>query len=181
MFLKSRLIVAGSLALLLMASAQASSTQQPQEAPGAGGAGDARQQNERGPHRGRRRGPGEGHMLRMLRELELTDAQQQQARTILENHLAATKPQRDELSKLREEWKQNGESADLQSRARGLHEQLEESAKNMRAQLLAILTPDQRAKLDQMETEFKARRERFRERRRDQMRDGQENNEQQQQ
>ena len=118
------------------------------------------------------------HMLRILRELDLTEAQQQQARTIIENHLAATKPQREELLKLREEWKQNGESTDLQSRARALHEQIQESAKNMRAQLLAMLTPDQRAKLDQMETEFKARREQRRERRRD-MRDGQENDQQQ--
>lgn len=166
MVLKIRLIVAGLLGLLLMASAPALSAQQSQsqDAPNAG---DAQQQNERGPHRGRRRGQQvEMHMLRMLRELDLTEAQQQQARIIVENHMAATKPQRDELLKIREEWKQNGESEDLQSRARALHEQLQESAKNMRAQLLAMLTPDQRAKLDQMETELKARRELMRERRR---------------
>ena len=164
MFLKSRLIVAGLLGLLLMASAPASSAQQP-EAPGADM--QRRQQNEPGPRRGRReRGGGERHLLRLLREMELTEAQQQQARTILENHLATIKPLREELFKLREQREQGAESADLHSRAQALRSQLQESTQNMRAQLLAILTPDQRTKLEQMETEFKGRRERMRERHR---------------
>jgi Spy/CpxP family protein refolding chaperone len=177
MVLKIRLIVAGLLGLLLMMSAPALSARQ--QSQGAPGGEDERQQNESGPHRGgRRRGPGEMHMLRMLRELNLTEAQQQQARTIVENYLASIKPQREELLKLREEWKQNGESAELHSRAQTLHGQIQESTKNMRAQLLDMLTPDQRAKLDQMETEFKARREQRRERRRD-MSDGPESDQQQ--
>jgi Spy/CpxP family protein refolding chaperone len=177
MFLKSRLIVAGLLGLLLMtSSAPASSAQQP-EAPGAD---MQRQQNERGMRRGRRqRGGGERHLLRLLREMELTDAQQQQARTILENHLATIKPLREELFKLREQREQGAESADLHSRAQALRSQLQESTQNMRTQLLAILTPDQRTKLDQMEAEFKGRRERMRERHRG-MRDRTDEQDQQQ-
>ncbi|MBA3767765.1 MAG: hypothetical protein H0W99_12420, partial [Acidobacteria bacterium] len=67
---------------------------------------------------------------------------------------------------LREQKEQGAESADLHSRAQALRTQIHESTKNMRAELLAILTPDQRTRLDQMETEFKGRREQMRERRR---------------
>jgi Spy/CpxP family protein refolding chaperone len=137
--------------------------QQPQApAPGDGG---EQQQSERGP-RQRRRGPGDMHMLRQLGELQLTEAQQQQARAIIENHLAAIKPQREELLKLREQPKEGANETDVQSRAQALRAQIHESAQNMRSQLLALLTPDQRAKLDQMEMEHKARREQMRERRR---------------
>jgi hypothetical protein len=103
--------------------------------------------------------------MRILRELELTEAQTRQARTIIENHKAAIEPQRQELMKLREQREQGADQADLRSRAKALREQIHESAKDMRAQLLSILTPDQRARLDQMETEFKARREEWRKRR----------------
>ena len=105
-------------------------------------------------------------MLHVLRQLDLTEAQQQQARAIVENHLAAIKPQREELLKLREQSKEGTNETDVQSRAQALRAQIHESAQNMRSQLLALLTPDQRARLDQMEMEHKARREQMRERRR---------------
>jgi len=161
MILKNKLTVAALLLGLLVSSATAFA-QQPQEGPGAD-TGRA----ERGPHRrGRRGGRGDRHPLRMLRQLELTEAQQQQTRAIVENYLAAIKPQREELFKLREQKEQGAESADLHSRAQALRTQIHESTKNMRAQLLTILTPDQRTRLDQMEAEFKGRRDRMRERRR---------------
>ena len=161
MFLKSKLTGAALLLGILVFSAPAFA-QQPQEAP-ANGADIGR--GDRGPRhrRGRR---GDMHTLRMLRELELTEAQQQQARIIVENYVAAIKPQREELFKLREQKEQGAESTDLHSRAQSLRTQIHESTKNMRSQLLAILTPDQRAKLDQMEIEFKGRHGRMRERRR---------------
>lgn len=161
MFLKSRLTGAALLLGILVCSAPAFA-QQPQEAP-ANGADMTR--SERGP-RHRRGGRGDIHMLRMLRELELTEAQQQQTRAIVENYLAAIKTPREELFKLREQKEQGAESTDLHSRAQSLRTQIHESTKNMRTQLLAILTPDQRAKLDQMETEFKGRRREMREPRR---------------
>lgn len=160
MVLKNRLAVAALLLGLLFASAPAFA-QQPQEAPGAEG------RAERGLHRGGRRGGrGDMHILRMLRQLELTEAQQQQARTIAENYLAAIKPQREELMKLREQKEQGAENADLHSRAQALRTQIHESTRTMHEQLLAILTPEQRTRLDQMQAEFKGRRERMRERRR---------------
>ncbi len=164
MILKNKLTVAALLLGLLISTATAFG-QQPQEGLATGA--DREGRAERGPHRrGRRGGRGDMHMLRMLRQLELTEAQQQQTRAIVENYLAAIKPQREELFNLREQKEQGAESADLHSRAQALRTQIHESTKNMRAQLLTILTPDQRTRLDQIKAEFKGRRERMRERRR---------------
>ncbi len=160
MVLKNRLTGAALLLGILLFSATAFAQQPQTSAPGAG----EQRQGERGP-RHRRRGARDMHMLRQLRQLGLTEAQQQQARTIVVTHMEATKPQREELLKLREQWKEGTNNADVQSKAQALRAQIQESAKNMRTQLLAILTPDQRAKLDQMEMEHKARREQRRERR----------------
>jgi Spy/CpxP family protein refolding chaperone len=123
------------------------------------------QQGERGPRHRRKRG-GDMGFTRILRELELTEAQKQQARIIIDNHVATIKPQREELFRLREQREQGADRADLQQRAKALREQIHESTKNMRTQLLSILTPDQRARFDQMETEFKARRAERRQRHR---------------
>lgn len=161
MVLKNRLTRAALLLGLLVLSAPVFA-QQPQEAPASGA--DARRDARGSRHRRGERG--DMHMLRVLSQLDLTEAQQQQARTIVENHLAAIKPQREELLKLREQWKEGANETDIQSRAQPLRAQIQESSRNMRSQLLAILTPDQRTRLDQMETEFKARREQRRERRR---------------
>jgi Spy/CpxP family protein refolding chaperone len=161
MSLSSKLTRAG-LTLGLVASFSAPVfAQQPQ----ASAPDSETQQSERGQRHRRKRG-GDMAFTRILRELALTEAQQQQARTIIENHAEAIKPQREELFRLREQREQGADQADLQQRARALREQIHESAKNMRAQLLSILTPDQRARFDQMETEFRARRAERRERRR---------------
>lgn len=166
MSLRGKLTLSGlalSLALGFSAPvfAQGPQTQAPERDGGERG---EHRRGDRGPrHRGKR--GGDMGFLRILRQLDLTEAQATQARAIIENHLEATKSQREELMSLREQREQNPAQADVSSRARELRQQLKESSKNMRAQLLTILTPDQRARFDQMETEFKARRERRGERR----------------
>jgi Spy/CpxP family protein refolding chaperone len=137
-----------------------------QPGPSAPGPDTHRDERGDGPHQRGRRG-GDMAFMRILRELNLTAAQAAQARTIAENHMAAIKPQREELFKLREQREQGADQADVSARAKELREQIQESTKNMRAQLLAILTAEQRAKFDQMEKEFKARRDEMRERHRD--------------
>ncbi|HYY55816.1 MAG TPA: Spy/CpxP family protein refolding chaperone [Pyrinomonadaceae bacterium] len=150
------------LGLLLIVLSVPAFAQQPGTA---GGDGADTQRTERGPGHRRWKGRGDRGFMRILRELNLTEAQAEQARIIIENHKAAIEPQRQELLKLREQREQGADQADLRSRAKALREQIHESATNMHAQLLSILTPDQRAKLDQMETERKARRAERRERR----------------
>jgi Spy/CpxP family protein refolding chaperone len=162
MSLRGKLTVAGLALGLALGFSASVSAQGPTEAPERDGQRGERGRGDRGPrHRGKR--GGDRGFLRILRQLDLTEAQAAQARTIIENHMAATSSQREELMRLREQREQNGAQADVSNRAKELRQQLQESAKAMRAQLLTILTADQRAKFDQMETDFKARRERMRE------------------
>lgn len=172
MAFKIKLIAAGAsfcLALVLGAPVLA---QQPQTGPQGIGA----PQGERGGggprgerHRGGPRGRGMG-FERILRELDLTEAQQGQARVIIERFLANIKPQREELKSLheqREQQPQGGDNEQIASRAQALRAQIDESHKAMRGELLNILTPEQRAKVEQMETEMRERHEQMRQRHRD--------------
>ena len=147
---------------LVISFGAAAFAQQPQ-------GGDAQQQQQRQQGReGRRRGgPGGGEgfgMMRGLRELNLSDAQQQQARAIFERFNASTKPQREQLMQLREQFEAGNAPADAQERVKALREQIHESAKAMNAELLGILTPEQRTKFEQMQKERKARRDEMRQR-----------------
>ncbi len=130
-----------------------------------GGMGEGREGHERREGREGREGMGQ---MRLLRELNLTDAQKQQAHAIMERFAASTKTQREELRQLREQKEQGTLTADAKARAEALRAQLAASNKNMHNELLAILTPDQRAKLEKLEKEHKSeRRENMRERRGD--------------
>jgi Spy/CpxP family protein refolding chaperone len=93
--------------------------------------------------------------MRFFRELDLTDAQKQQARAIMERYEATNKPLREELRGLRQQKDQGTLTAEGEARAKTLRSQLFESSKNLRSELLAILTPDQRTKLEQLEKEHK--------------------------
>ncbi len=132
---------------------------------------EQRGQRER---RGGRRGQGDmrgqdgmrGGELGFLRQLNLTDAQQQQLLAIQEEHAQATKPQRDELHQLFQIRRQGGEfTAEQEARARELRQQLGESTKALRGRISGILTPEQRTEVEQMMKERQSRRDEGRGRR----------------
>ncbi len=140
--------------------------------PDSGASQQQRRGGERGmgKHHGRMGEGREGHegmgQMRLLRELDLTDAQKQQARAIMERYAASTKTQREELRGLREQKEQGTLTADAKANAKTARMQLAESNKNMHNELLAILTPEQRAKFETLEKERKSeRREQMRHRR----------------
>src|SRR5258707_10534133 len=90
---------------------------------------------------------------RALRELNLTDAQKQQARTIIQSSFANpnTKATREELAKLRSQRRAGGTLTPEQiARAKELRKQFRESREGVRNQLAAILTPEQKTKLEEM-------------------------------
>src|SRR5713226_3128269 len=105
---------------------------------------------------GKRRAMRRGGMMggfRALRELNLTDAQKQQARTIIQSSFANpnTKAAREELAKLRSQRRAGGTLTPEQiARAKELRKQFRESRQGVRNQLAAILTPEQKAKLEEM-------------------------------
>ena len=166
MSLQSRLTGAGlALGLLVAFSlpvlAQQSSTTQ-----------DTQEQQPQGERMGKRRWHGGEHGMRggmgMFRDLDLSDAQKQQASAIIERYRESTKPQREEMRQL---YQQKGQTAtgavdaQAQARAEALRTELRESHKRMQDELLTILTPDQRAKWEQLKQERKARHEEWRKRR----------------
>jgi periplasmic protein CpxP/Spy len=167
MSLRNKLAGMGlSLGLVLCSGAVAFAQQTGSTAPAA--TTTTTQQQEWPGHGQRRRGEGKrgegrrghemGGMMRMLHELDLTDAQKQQARAIMERFRASTQTQREELSKLHDRGEQSTMSPEERTRAEQLHNEMRASMKQMHTELLAILTPEQRTKLEQRKQEFKERR-----------------------
>lgn len=110
-----------------------------------------------GRHHGKRGGFG-------LRGIELTDAQKAQIKSIRE----ANRPDQaaiTEMKAIRDARKAGQElTADQKARIQAMREQATTKGKAVREQILAVLTPEQRAQLDARRTEMK---ERFKNRRHD--------------
>lgn len=106
------------------------------------------------PGREHRQGFGNFHGMR---ELNLTDEQRQQQRAILERHLDSVKSQREELIRLREKRLQGSLTADDKARAQALRQEIHNSRLGAHTEIESILTPEQRATLQQFNNERKAR------------------------
>jgi protein CpxP len=160
MSLRNKLAGAGlSLGLVLGFGAVAFAQQTQSTAPAA-----TTQQQERQERGQRRRGEGRrghemGGMMRMLHGLDLTDAQKQQARAIAERFQASTQTQREELFKLHDRNEQGALSPEDQTRAEQLRKEMRASMRQMHTEILAILTPEQRTKMEQRKQELKQRRQ----------------------
>lgn len=100
-----------------------------------------------------RRGPGMGHLMR---DLNLSEAQREQSRAIMQRRLEGVKAQREELSKLREKRVAGSFSAEDGARAKALHEEIRASMEGARAEMAGVLTGEQRARLEQLKAERKA-------------------------
>lgn len=100
--------------------------------------------------------------LRALRQINLTDAQRQQARLIRQNHIESTKAQREELRKLLGQARTGTLSAEQQARAQQLRQQLIEGRKGVHAQMQNVLTTEQKAKLEEMRQTRRANRKELR-------------------
>lgn len=108
-------------------------------------------------------------IMRALAKLDLTAAQQQQVRAIAERYAASTKPQREQLRQLHEQAQDTTASADLKAQAKQLRSELRDSATRMRAEVVTVLTAEQRTKLEQMEQEMRAKHRERREQKRNNM------------
>ncbi len=157
--MKRLTIFLGGLALVLGTcgvAAVAQETQAPTNAPNV--------QQPRRERLGRRMGMRRHARMRMfgaLRQLNLTDAQKQQAQSIIRANFENTKAQRQEMAQLRSKFREGTLTDDEKAKAKELRQQLHASRQNTRTQLAALLTPEQKTKLDEM---MKDRRENRRER-----------------
>lgn len=104
-------------------------------------------------------------VLRIMRDLKLTDAQEQQARTIVERFRTSIEPQRQALMELRKQKEQGTMTDDIMAKAQPLRAQIDEAQKSMQTELLALLTPEQRTQYEQLEKDWKAKRDERRSRR----------------
>jgi Spy/CpxP family protein refolding chaperone len=124
-------------------------------------------QRREGFRRLNRQGPGVKRLRGFgLDELNLTDAQREQTRAVLQRHLETTRAQREELMKLREKRLSETLTAEDGTRAKALHQQLRDSMQGVRVELNSILTPEQRIQFEQFESQRKGREQEMLKRRR---------------
>lgn len=111
---------------------------------------------------GMKRGFGKGHhgggIIRGFDQLNLTDAQKQQIHTILE----ANKPDPKTFEELRPlmEAKRNGTiTAEQETKLKAFREQAKQKHDQVKSQVLAVLTTEQKAQLEKLKEEWKQKRE----------------------
>lgn len=97
-------------------------------------------------------------VMRLMHKLNLTDAQKDQARVIVQRFKASIEPQRQALRELHKQRELGTVSDDVREKARTLRGEIRTSMKGAHSELLTILTPEQRSQYDQMELQMKARR-----------------------
>jgi len=95
-------------------------------------------------------------MARALRNLNLTDQQRQQVRSIMQKQFQTMLPQRQELGQLMQKRRAGTLTPDEAARAKELRRQLHQADQGVNAQLLAVLTPEQKTQLQEI---IKTRRE----------------------
>lgn len=131
-----------------------------------------------GGRRGMHGGPGFG---RGFRELNLTDAQKEQLKTMHEQQREAMKPVFEQQRALRDQIRQALESASpdatrigqLEIQSYRLRQQMKAEHEKAQAAFVSILTPEQKAQWDKIQAERQQRFERFREEREQRRQDDQ--------
>lgn len=131
------------------------STQKQEMREGRGGRGFGKR-GGRGMHGGRH-GGGDKMMMRALGQLNLSDAQKEQIRGISETFKTSSTTQREELRLLGMKKRDGIITADEQARFKEIRTQLKASGEQMHNSVLAVLTAEQRAQLEQMKEEMKQR------------------------
>jgi len=112
---------------------------------------------------GFRRGPGPGGNFGpgLLRELNLSDDQKQQVRSIIQQTFSGNKAVREELQQLGEKRRQGTLTAEDQARAKTLHQQVRASMGDTEMKIASVLTAEQKAKAEALTKERKANLGRF--------------------
>jgi Spy/CpxP family protein refolding chaperone len=103
---------------------------------------------------------------RFLRELNLTDTQKKQVRAAARRNREGTKTQREELRQLAEKRRSGTLTTAEETRIRAVRDEIRSSMQNNHANLAGILTPEQKAKLEQIKSERKERHKEMRQRHR---------------
>lgn len=119
----------------------------------------------RGEHGGRKRAHRGFFGPQIMQELNLTENQRQQMRTIMQQNMESNKGLREELRQMGEKRRSGTLSEEDRARAKTLREQMRASMQNTHAQMTALLTAEQRTRAEQLMQERKSNREGFGKRR----------------
>ena len=115
---------------------------------------DARQERHGGREGMRHEGSGPGNLLRGV---QLSDEQRQQARAIMQRRLESTKLQREELFKLREKRIAGTFSADDEARAKALRQEISSAMDGVQNEMQGILTTEQKARVEERKARHEQR------------------------
>ncbi|MDH3492139.1 MAG: Spy/CpxP family protein refolding chaperone [Acidobacteriota bacterium] len=109
---------------------------------------------------------GRGHhgMVRGLHKLDLTEPQKAQIKTIMETHILGQQPFREEMRSLVMKMRDGTGTEDDKARIAELRAQKREASEQVKNSILAVLTPEQLQKMEQMKAERKQRMEERRQR-----------------
>ena len=162
---RTRLGIAGVILGLLMfgASALAQQTQQNSNTAAPQQPGAQRQMIMRRMMMRRRAMRGE---MRGFRQLNLTDQQRQQMRSIMQAQHQGSQAQRQEMRQLMEKRRAGTLTAQDETRAKELRQQLMQSRQGVRTQMMNVLTADQKAKMEEMIKTRRANHEKLNQRKR---------------
>lgn len=117
-----------------------------------------REKREKRGGMGRGYGMKRGDLMRGFEKLNLTDAQKEQIRAIME----ANRPDPNEFEKIRPliEAKRNGTiTAEQEQQLKAAREQMRQKQEQVRTQIMGVLTDEQRAQLEKMKEEMRQKRE----------------------
>jgi periplasmic protein CpxP/Spy len=156
----SAIVLAGSIAVAQTVSSNSQSGQGSHQ--GWGGRG----------HDGRGHHGWGGMDAGFFKQLNLTDDQKAKMKQIRESFAESNKPVREQLQAKRQELRQANEGGTFNEALAtqkltdmaSLEAKLMGERIKMRQQMLSVLTPEQKAQLDQAKAQFKARREQMRQR-----------------
>lgn len=108
------------------------------------------------------RGGRRSGLMRELRWAGLTEAQKVQVKTIMDARRASMQGSREEIKPILQAKRDGTITAEQQERLNAFKARMKEDAKQTREQVLAILTPEQKAAIEQKKAEMKQKREQFR-------------------
>nr|MBA3633515.1 Spy/CpxP family protein refolding chaperone [Acidobacteriota bacterium] len=164
MSFKQKFISAVTLAFAIIAfttfvSAQDISTTQPQDS-------ESKQQKRERRGFGKRGERGDKHRggkMHGLEQLNLTDAQKTQIKSLMESSRTANQGTFQEMRDLKMKKRDGIITTEEQARMQQLKTQMKATAEQTHSSILAVLTPEQRAQLEQIKEQHKQQREKRRE------------------
>ena len=109
---------------------------------------------------------GDEMMMGALRQLNLTDTQKTQIKSVMDSNRAANQGTHEEVRGLMMKQRDGSITADEQSKLKEYRAQGKADAEKTHSAILAILTPEQRTQLDQMKEQMKEKRQQKMEERR---------------